>query len=426
MSLAETSIAAGVVTQRWKIAATLAVTMLIAFYDRINISLAMPLIAQENHWTAAQTGQYGSMLIGLFYVGYGLGNLLLSSTAARFGPRRSLLVIISLWSLFTALGAWISQALMLFLASRVLLGVAEGAHLPMMSQLTKNWFPRHERSRANSIWISGIFVAVITAPMLLVPVMHTFGWRMGFFVLAIGGLLVSLPLVFLQIYDRPEQHPRASEEERSWLRSHAAEEAQQDESLARADLLALLRQPSFLLMTASGTLNNIVALGISGWLPTYIAGLSGVKYEDLAYLASLPYATSIAGLVVWSQLGDRLSCRGYAAAIGYLAAGVLVWFALTADTLMTTLIFLGAGTFAVSAFNACEFAMVQRILPANRVATAGGVYNGIAAIVGGGLGPFVVGGIISGGHTPGAILPIVGVCVATSITLALLGRITRY
>jgi MFS family permease len=426
MALAESSVAPATVPQRWKIAATLAVTMLIAFYDRINLSVALPLIAKEQGWSAAETEHYGSMLIALFYVGFGLGNLLLSSTAARLGPRRSLFIIISLWSLFTALGAWVSQLLALFLASRVLLGLAEGPHLPMMSQLTKSWFPLHERSRANSIWIAGIFIAVITAPMLLVPIMSSYGWRTGFFVLAAGGVLLSLPLVWLQIFDTPETHPRATEAERGWLRSHAAEERRVDEPLARADLLALLKQPAFLLILAAGTLNNIVALGISGWLPTYIAGLSGVKYEDLSYLASLPYASSILGLIVWSQLGDRWSRRGYNAAIGYVCAGILVWLALTADTLVSTLVFLGAGTFAVSAFNACEFAMMQRILPANRVATAGGIYIGITAIVGGGLGPFVVGGIISGGRTLAAVLPIVVVCALASVSLAALGRLTKY
>jgi MFS family permease len=169
-----------------------------------------------------------------------------------------------------------------------------------------------------------------------------------------------------------------------------------------------------------------VALGISSWLPTYLEGTMHVPYENLAYLAAIPYATSILGLVTWSQIGDRMNWRGYCAGVGYLLAGGFVWLALMADSLAATLFFFAAGTFGVSAFNACEFAMVQRIVPASRVATASGVYNGFAAIVGGGLGPFVVSGIISGGRSIAAIVPIVVVCVLASASLTALGRITRY
>ena len=38
----------------------------------------------------------------------------------------------------------------------------------MMATATKIWFPQEERSRANSIIVCGIFLAVLLAPMLLV------------------------------------------------------------------------------------------------------------------------------------------------------------------------------------------------------------------------------------------------------------------
>lgn len=409
--------------QRWKLAAALGVTLLIAYYDRMNISFAIPLIAKEHGWSVEETESYGARLISLFYVGYGFANIFLSPIAARFGPRRSLLAIVALWSLFTALGAWVSQFLMLLLASRVLLGLAEGVHFPMMNQLTKRWFPPEERSRANSLWISGLFIAVLTAPIVLVPIMDRFGWRTGFFVLAVGGLLISLPLVFWQIFDSPQLHPRASAAERAWLLERATQE---NESNGGDALWPLLRRPVFLLLLAAGMLNNVVALGIAGWLPTYLSRLDGVAYGDLSYLASLPYATSLLGLVVWSRLGDRTSRRGYIAAAGYAACGVFLWFALTSDSLTQTLVCLGLGTFAVSTFNTCEFAMAQRILPERSVATAAGIYNGLSTMVGGGLGPFIVGGVISGTGDPAAVAPIVAICLVTAAALALLGRATRY
>ena len=134
-------------------------TFLIAYYDRLNIALAMPLIAAENGWTDAETATNGALLMGLFYAGFGVANIFLTPLGARFGPRRSIVVIILLWSVFTALGAIASQFMMIFLASRILLGLSEGVHVPMMNQLTNAWFAPGERSRANSAWVSGLFLS---------------------------------------------------------------------------------------------------------------------------------------------------------------------------------------------------------------------------------------------------------------------------
>ena len=101
-------------------------TFLIAYYDRLNIALAMPLIAAENGWTDAETASRGALLMGLFYAGYGIASIFLTPLGKRIGPRRRLIVIILLWSLFTGLGALASQVMMIFMASRVLLGLAEG------------------------------------------------------------------------------------------------------------------------------------------------------------------------------------------------------------------------------------------------------------------------------------------------------------
>ena len=93
------------------------------------------MISRYFGMSEAQTRDYGSLLMGLFYAGYGLANIFLTPLAARLGPRRSLVIIVTLWSLFTALGAWVSQWLTLLMATRVLLGLSEGVHVPMMSQL---------------------------------------------------------------------------------------------------------------------------------------------------------------------------------------------------------------------------------------------------------------------------------------------------
>ena len=399
-------------------------TFLIAYYDRLNISLAMPLIAAENGWTDAETASNGAFLMGLFYAGYGVANIFLTPFGTRIGPRKSLVVIILLWSLFTGLGALASQVMMIFMASRVLLGLSEGIHPPMMNQLTNSWFAPDERSRANSVWVSGLFLSILTAPLVLVPVMENHGWRTGFYVLAVGGVLVSLPLVLRFVYNRPTTHPRVDAALAGELEAKAGTIDVEDHPTWH-----LLLERPFQLMLLGGIINNAVALGIASWLPTYLASLEGVRYGDLSFLAAVPYGASLLGLGMWAVLGDKTNRRAVIAAIGYFLTGVLAtgaFMAGTAQIVWLTVTLLSLSVFCVSSWTASEFAIVQRIVPRAHVANGIGLYNGLTTMIGGGLGPWVVGGIIDGGASTRDLVTIFGLCVAISVLLTLFSRHVRY
>jgi sugar phosphate permease len=411
-------------SERWKLVATLGVTFLIAYYDRLNIALAMPLIAIEQGWDSAQTASNGSLLMGLFYAGFGVANIFLSPLGQRIGARKSLIAMIVLWSLFTAMGAVASQVLLLFMASRVLLGLSEGIHPPMMNQLTHDWFAPSERSRANSSWISGLVLSILTAPVVLVPIMQHYGWRTGFYALAVGGLLISLPLVLLFVYDSPSTHPRVSRKLADKLEAAAVTGTKSDASPWR-----MFQNRSFQLLVLSGIVNNIVAMGISSWLPTYLAGLDGVRYVDLSYLAAIPYAASLLGLALWAFVGDRTSRRAVAAAAGYLGAGALAVCALLAGNLQIvwlTVTLFSMAVFCFSAYLASEFAIVQRVLPRGQIASGIGLFNGVTTMIGGGFGPWVIGGIIDGGAGMNDLFTLFVLCAAVSVLMIAVSKRVDY
>jgi MFS family permease len=91
----------------------------------------------------------------------------------------------------------------LFFATRILLGLGEGVHWPMNSQLIKNWFPVQERSRANGMWTAGIIVSFLIAPVILVPIIDHFGWKFMLVSAGLAGMAVTLPLLYFFIYDTP-------------------------------------------------------------------------------------------------------------------------------------------------------------------------------------------------------------------------------
>ncbi len=407
--------------RRWQLALVLMVTFFVAYLDRYNISFAVPLMAGEYGWDEAQTRHYGSLLMGLFFGAYGISNILFTPWAARLGPRRSLQLILVLWSLFTALGAWVSQWLLALMATRVLLGISEGVHVPMMSQLTKTWFPPEERARANSIFVSGLFLAVLLSPLMLVPLMSALGWRTGFVLLAAFGLLVSLPLVARMVHDTPRDHPDVGAAELAHI--HAGQAREAAGVYGGLSWPALFTRPGFLLLSVIGIVNNVIALGLSSWLPTYFTHTRGIPFERITWLVAIPYAFSIAGIGLWAQLGDRFNIRAGLAALGFAAAGVLIYLGLRADSLTLVLACFSLGVFMISAFNACEFAMIQRISPLEKTAPAMGVYNGLTTMIGGGLGPLIVSPIIGAGG-PHWLLSLIALLNAALLLVA--WRLIRY
>ena len=98
----------------------------------------------------------------------------------------------------------------------------------------------------------------------------------------------------------------------------------------------------------------------------------------------------------------------------------------SAQVVWLTVTLLSLAVFCVSAWTASEFAIVQRIVPRAHVASGIGLYNGLTTMIGGGLGPFVVGGIVDGGAGTKDLVTIFGLCVAVASLLLLFSRHIRY
>lgn len=398
------------------------VSVIIAYFDRLNITLALPKIAAEFGWTTEQQGEYGGMLFGIFYLAYGAANILLSGYGERIGPKKSLLIIAVLWSTFTAMGAFFGQILSLFIATRIFLGFSEGIHFPMMNLLTKSWFPDSERSRANGLWISGVFVATILSPIILVPIIESYGWRTMFYLLSGAGIVITLPLIYFFIHNSPREHPKITKEEEEYITKNQETELDSDVSLSK-----LLKSKVYLLAFLVGIFNNMAAHGLTSWLPTYFTEGRNLPFSELSYAMSVPYIFSIFGILIWSYLGDKTNKRVVLASIGFIMAGVFIYFAVTAQTISATVIILSGAIFAVTAYTTSEFAIVQKILPKQALAKGVGVYNGLTTLIGGGIGPVIIGQVVSNtGSWTNGVLCLVVFCILASLTLIALNRILKY
>ena len=426
MSVVANSATEKIPGRRWRLPAVLMVSVLVAYLDRMNISYAIPMIARDYGWSVSEVGRYGGALMSIFYIGYGLANIFLSPLGERFGPRKSLMAIVVLFSIFAALQSLAGTIFSLFLFFRMLLGLGEGIHFPMMNMVTKRWFPLHERSRANGIYVVGIFLAMVLAPFVVVPMVQVIGWRWMFVAIGLGGIVITLPLVAVFIRDTPESDPGLAQAEKEYILAGMETEAPTAEGLLKG-MGAFAGRPVYWVAILGGVLNNMVAFGLLNWMPTYFTEGRGLAFSSLAYATAIPYLFSIFGVGLWAWLGDRTNRRGYLTGGCYLAAGVCAYFAATAPTITVTVALFALTVFINTAYSANEFAIIQRVVPCSRVASGVGLYNGLAMMVGGGLGPVMVGGVVSatGSYTAG-LLSLTGLCALAGGVMFILGKMMKY
>ncbi len=272
---------------RFTVLLFLFLSIVIAYMDRINISVVAPAIMQQYGWSAATMG----VIFSTFFWTYATVQVLGGWMADRWGGRRVLTFALGGWSLVTALTPfgtrWWSMA-----ALRGLLGLGEGTHFPAVHSLVSRWFPPREQTRAISFAWTGIALGNIVALLLSTWITVRWGWPMvfnGFALLGGVWLLGWLALV--------EKDPEARAEARSL-------------AAPLAWGVVLRRGPVWALMIAMFANNWTYFLFLS-WLPTYMVKAHGFSLREMGVYATFPYLAQMVLGNVCAWIVDGLLARGF-------------------------------------------------------------------------------------------------------------------
>ena len=185
------------------VAGTFLLSMLV-YVDRIGISVAKDPMTESLQLSDKQFG----WVLSIFALGYALFQTPLGALADRFGPRKILTAVVSLWSLFTALTGAVTGFISLVIV-RFIFGVGEAGAYPGIAKAVYHWIPIRERGIVNGINFSGgRFGAAFSLPFIAI-ILDTLGWRSTFFILGLLGIVWALAWYWL-FRDNPEDHPRVS------------------------------------------------------------------------------------------------------------------------------------------------------------------------------------------------------------------------
>ena len=128
----------------------------ISFLDRTNISIAGLQISSEYGLGNQRLG----WIFSAFLIGYAGFQVPAGWLASRFGPRLVITLGVVWWGVATALTTLIppgiSQAVVLLIGIRFLLGAGEAVIYPAANQFVARWVPVQERGFINGLIFAGV------------------------------------------------------------------------------------------------------------------------------------------------------------------------------------------------------------------------------------------------------------------------------
>jgi MFS transporter, ACS family, hexuronate transporter len=288
---------------RWYIGGLLFLSTVINYIDRQTLSLLAPYIKSTYRWSNSDF----ALLIIAFRVAYALGQTGAGRMLDWIGTRRGLSLSVAFYSIAAMLTS-LATGLRSFAFFRFLLGAGEAANWPGATKAVAEWFPKRESGWAVALFDSGSSIGGAIAPFLVLWVYHTFGsWRPAFIITGALGFLWLL--LFRKVYHRPEEHPRLSDEERSYiLEGRTAEHA--DDGSRRLSYRTLLSLPQTWGIVIAKTLTDPVWFFITDWFAIYLVS-RGFRLEESLLAFWVPFLAADVGNFAGGGLSSYLIKRGW-------------------------------------------------------------------------------------------------------------------
>lgn len=357
---------------RWWFAVCLWVLLLISYIDRTNISIAGPEMVKDGVVTESALALANS----LFLFMYGLSNLFGGYLGDRFGPRKVALFALIWWSLMTLFTGFVWSSLALVF-SRVLLGLGEGMHWPLNSKWVKEWFPSHERARANMFWEFGLTMGpIITGPFVTWLILSTGTWKTPFIVMAVIGIIIMAPILWSIAKNRPEESRFVSAEELAYI-----QKGRKDESASSVGVGDVLRKADFWLLLINWSGMATVFYGILFWLPSYLMKVRHLSLHMTGFWYMLPYILMTIAIILTAVASDRLMKRSIFAGIGTIIAGVGLFLGTHTDNLVLAMLLISVSAAMNGVVLPTIWSSLQRMFPSQNVGIGAGLLNGLENII---------------------------------------------
>lgn len=342
---------------RWRLLSVVFIAALVAFFDRVNLSVAAPYVMKEYGFSSVQYG----MTVSVFMLAYMIAQIPSGYLSDKFGIRKMGFVALFGWSLFTVLTP-MAAGFTSFLIIRFLFGFGEGPMFPNNGNFLKRFFNKTEKATSSGLMLTGSFIAPAFATPISVWLMELFGWRALFYIYGMVGVIVACTW-YICFRETPSTHPWMNKAEVELIGSTEENSPPAPWSLWKS----FLKSPQFWAHGIQYTFVNYIFYIFMTWLPIYLLQTRGMSLKSMGFGAGLPYIFLCLGMVISGRISDGLIKRGKSKfvsrticmVVGMMACGIGLYMGANAATAYGAVAWMSASLGFLGLNYTCSWAVCQ-------------------------------------------------------------------
>lgn len=394
--------------ERYTILAILFITWVVSYIDRMVMTVAIPYIAADFNLSPVAMG----VVLSTFFAGYAIFQIPGGMLADKFGPRKVMTAGITWWTIFTVITG-MAKSLHPMLFIRFFFGVGEGVFPGSSWKTIANWFPVKERTTANAFMMSSNFLGPAIAPLFVVAVMATWGWRTVFYSLLVPGAVIILLLWFF-VKDTPEESPRISSQELEEIKG--SEPVALGATGKKATFADVIKSPIAWQCFLTWFAYDITFWGFMSWVPTFLVKERGYEMVKMGITASIPFFVGTLGLILGGYVSDKFfkNNRKVLVVITNLLGAVFLYATYSASASSILAYMTLTGLFIGMAFGAI-WGLPMNVMPKEIMGSASGFIN-MAGQIAGFISPMVIGYLVQvSGNFQSAFMFLIAGSVASAL-----------
>jgi MFS family permease len=180
--------------RRWTIVGLLCAGMMIAYFDRVNLSVALAAKDFQSVFKLSPT-DVGALNSAFFWT-YAALQIPAGWFVDRYGVKWPLLVGFAIWSGLSAVTAF-ATALWQLIALRLMLGIGESMVTPAGMRWMRFNVPENHRGLAIGLYMAAAKFGPAVGAYLATVLLLNAGWQNMFVILGLGGLVWLVPWLIL-------------------------------------------------------------------------------------------------------------------------------------------------------------------------------------------------------------------------------------
>ena len=360
----------GVSRMRWPVVGLLSFGMIIAYFDRVNLSVALPAMSGEFGWNETQQGLAMSVIFWTYTALQIPGGILVD----RYGVRLLYFAGFLIWSIASASTA-LTGTLAVLCAFRLLVGVGESVVTPASMRYIRLHFDERQRGLAVGLYMTGTKVGPAVGLPVCAYLVSALGWRAMFLLVGLASLVWLLPWL-------------------AWVRKDDIAAVARPKTPGRpgADQVSagqIMRSPMMWGVIIGTYCYMYFVYYCMTWMPTYFKKVHGMSITEMGWYGGFAFGgmAAVAALAGWGA--DVMIRRGRDAVAvrkGFTIAGFLLAATQTlgvfTDSTTLMLFFAVFSLCGLGLATANYWALTQTLIPGGSIAMVVGIQNTAANLAG--------------------------------------------